>query len=87
MPDEAYSGMDETQKLKSLLWVGSSKKDLKAFPAEVRSGMGFALYQAQLKRFALAFALSVLIDIEARASFLVQTHVQFAVCSRGPSYL
>lgn len=42
--------MDEPQKIKSLLWVGSSKKDLKAFPAEVRSAMGFALYQAQLGR-------------------------------------
>lgn len=42
--------MDDTPKIKSLLWVGSSKKDLKAFPAEVRSVMGFALYQAQLGR-------------------------------------
>ena len=40
--------MDEPPKFKNLLWVGSSKKDLKAFPAEVRSTMGFALYQAQL---------------------------------------
>ena len=40
--------MDEPPKIKSLLWVGSSKKDLKAFPAEVRSLMGFAFYQAQL---------------------------------------
>jgi phage-related protein len=42
--------MDEAPQIKSLLWVGSSKKDLKAFPAEVRSAMGFALYQAQLGR-------------------------------------
>ena len=42
--------MDEPPKIKSLLWVGSSKKDLKAFPAEVRSAFGFALYQAQLGR-------------------------------------
>src|SRR5436305_1598005 len=40
--------MDEPSKLKHLLWVGSSKKDLKAFPAEVRSAFGFVLYQAQL---------------------------------------
>ena len=40
--------MDEPLKLKSLLWVGSSKKDLKAFPTEVRGGIGFALFQAQL---------------------------------------
>jgi len=40
--------MDDASKIKSLLWVGSSKKDLKAFPVEVRSAMGFALYQAQL---------------------------------------
>lgn len=42
--------MDELPKLKSLLWVGSSKKDLKAFPAEVKSAMGFALHQSQLGR-------------------------------------
>jgi phage-related protein len=42
--------VDEAPKIKSLLWVGSSKKDLKAFPAEVRSVVGFALYEAQLGR-------------------------------------
>ncbi len=42
--------VDETQKVRNLLWVGASKRDLKAFPAEVRSAMGFALYQAQLGR-------------------------------------
>ncbi len=42
--------MDDVQQIKSLLWVGSSKKDLRAFPAEVRSAMGFALYQAQQNR-------------------------------------
>ena len=40
--------MDEVPKIKALDWVGSSRKDLKAFPAEARSVMGFALYQAQL---------------------------------------
>src|SRR5919204_1023623 len=32
---------------KPLFWVGSSKKDLKSFPLEVRRTMGFALFQAQ----------------------------------------
>lgn len=39
--------MDETPRINALLWVGSSKKDIKAFPAEVRSAFGFALFQAQ----------------------------------------
>src|SRR5262245_26951317 len=30
-----------------LFWVGSSRKDLKGFPLEVRRTMGFALFQAQ----------------------------------------
>jgi phage-related protein len=30
-----------------LVWVGSSLKDLRAFPEEVRQMMGFALYLAQ----------------------------------------
>jgi phage-related protein len=34
-------------KLKELVWVASSLKDLRAFPEEVRQVMGFALYQAQ----------------------------------------
>lgn len=34
--------------MKSLKWMGSSKKDLLEFPIEVRSEMGFALYTAQL---------------------------------------
>ncbi|MEM9452329.1 MAG: type II toxin-antitoxin system RelE/ParE family toxin [Cyanobacteria bacterium P01_E01_bin.6] len=33
--------------LKPVLWVGSALKDLKAFPEEVRSEVGFALFQAQ----------------------------------------
>ena len=31
----------------SLIWIGSSLKDLRAFPEEVRQVMGFALYLAQ----------------------------------------
>jgi len=38
----------EVPKIKALDWVGSSRKDLKEFPAEVRNTMGYALYQAQL---------------------------------------
>jgi phage-related protein len=32
---------------RALVWVGSSLKDLRAFPEEVRQIMGFALYLAQ----------------------------------------
>ena len=35
-------------KLRPLEWVGSSRVDLKALPAEVKDQMGFALYQAQI---------------------------------------
>lgn len=34
--------------LKPLEWIGSSKKDLRSFPVEVRERIGFALYEAQL---------------------------------------
>src|SRR5712692_5437552 len=40
--------MADVPKTKALAWIGSSRKDLKQIPAEVRSAMGFALYQAQL---------------------------------------
>ena len=33
--------------LKPLRWIGSSRKDLKSFPPEVRSDAGYALYAAQ----------------------------------------
>jgi phage-related protein len=33
--------------LKSLLWVGSCREDLKSFPEDVRLVMGYALYLAQ----------------------------------------
>jgi phage-related protein len=32
---------------KPLRWVGSSLKDLKSFPSEIRSVVGYALYAAQ----------------------------------------
>lgn len=40
--------MDDPPKIKSLVWVGSSRRDLKLFPAEVKDVMGYALYQAQV---------------------------------------
>ena len=33
--------------MKPLIWVGSSLKDLRAFPAPVQDRMGYALYMAQ----------------------------------------
>lgn len=33
--------------LKSLIWVGSSKRDLLEFPEEVRQNVGYAIYLAQ----------------------------------------
>lgn len=33
--------------LKPIRWVGSSLRDLKSFPAEVQSDVGYALYAAQ----------------------------------------
>src|SRR6476646_5160826 len=33
--------------LKPIRWVGSSLRDLKSFPAEVRADVGYALYAAQ----------------------------------------
>ena len=34
--------------MKLLVWVGSSKEEYIAFPAEVQDEMGYALYQAQI---------------------------------------
>ncbi len=42
--------MDEPPKVKSIAWIGSSRKDLRDFPAHVKDVIGFALYQAQLGR-------------------------------------
>lgn len=42
--------VNETPKIKSLVWIGSSRRDLKSFPAEVKDVVGYALYQAQLGR-------------------------------------
>jgi len=37
----------DNPKFKELVWIGSTKEDLKIFPAEVRNIMGYALYVAQ----------------------------------------
>ena len=37
-----------SEMLKPVEWVGSSKGDLKKFPAGVQDRIGFALYQAQI---------------------------------------
>ena len=34
--------------IRPVAWVGSSKKDFRAFPDDVQDAMGFALYQAQI---------------------------------------
>jgi phage-related protein len=38
----------ESTKPKPLVWIGSSRKDLRSFPEEVRDLLGYALYVAQL---------------------------------------
>ena len=40
--------MSETAHPKPLVWIGSSKKDLKTFPEEVQDLLGYALYVAQM---------------------------------------
>ena len=37
----------DSEKLKPVRWVGSSLKDLKSFPPEVKAEVGHALYVAQ----------------------------------------
>lgn len=39
--------MPEEPRTKSLVWVGSSLKDFRTFPDEVKSEMGYALFLAQ----------------------------------------
>lgn len=34
--------------MKRLVWIGSSQRDLRAFPDAVKDEMGYALYQAQI---------------------------------------
>ncbi len=37
----------EAGQIKPVFWVGPSRKDLRAFPKEVKKEVGFALFQAQ----------------------------------------
>ncbi len=40
--------MIDDSKPKPLVWVGSTRKDFRDFPDEVKSEMGYGLFQAQL---------------------------------------
>jgi phage-related protein len=40
--------MPDNPSIKPVIWVGSSRKDLREFPAPVQDHMGHALYVAQL---------------------------------------
>ena len=40
--------MDEKPAPKSVLWIASSKRDLKTFPDEVQRGIGHKLWSAQI---------------------------------------
>jgi len=40
--------VDEPHIIKDVIWIGSSRKDLKAFPDEVQRAIGYALYDAQI---------------------------------------
>ena len=61
--------------IKPLIWVGSSLKDLKAFPEVVKDEMGYALFEAQcglkpiaakpLKGFGGASVLEIVSDYQA----------------------
>lgn len=39
--------MTDDETIKSVVWMGSSRRDLQEFPKEVRTEMGHALYAAQ----------------------------------------
>jgi phage-related protein len=78
---------DEQDPSKPLFWVGSSWKDLKAFPSGVRQAAGFALWRAQqgrkhesakvLKGFGGAGVLEVIEDDDGNTYRVVYT-VKFA---------
>jgi len=40
--------MEVPHRLKPVVWIGSSRKDMRSFPDDVKRAIGFALYQAQL---------------------------------------
>jgi phage-related protein len=69
--------------MKPLIWVGSSLKDLRSFPEDVRRTIGYALYLGQsgkkhadakpLKGFGGAGVLEVVEDFEGNAYRVVYT--------------
>lgn len=73
--------------MKDLIWVGSSLRDYRRFPAEVKRDMGYALYLAQvgkkhasakpLKGFAGAGVLE-LVDDHAGSTYRAVYTVRFA---------
>ena len=75
--------MEPRPPLKPLFWIGSSRKDLKGFPAEVQDQMGYALRDAQfggqrinakvLKGFGGAGVLEVVEDFDRRTYRAVYT--------------
>jgi|ERR1043165_2153902 phage-related protein len=46
--------MEEPHRLKRVVWMGSSRKDLRSFPDEVKGAVGIALYEAQVGRKAIS---------------------------------
>jgi phage-related protein len=79
--------MSNGEQPKPLFWVGSSKRNLRSFPLEVRRTIGFALFQAQtggkhvdakpLKGFGGRGVLEVVADHDGNAFRAVYT-VKFA---------
>jgi len=47
MPERAYSRIAASANTKPVVWIGSAKEDLVAFPEEVVRAIGFAIYEAQ----------------------------------------
>ena len=45
-----HSSLVDTDEPKRLVWLGSSRRDLKAFPEEVKDAIGYALFEAQVGR-------------------------------------
>jgi phage-related protein len=79
--------MSPEQNLKPVVWIGSSLEDLKLFPEEVQSVVGYALYLAQtgskhpdakpLKGFKGAGVLEVIEDFDGNTYRAIYT-VKFA---------
>jgi phage-related protein len=47
MPERAYSRIVASAHTTPVVWIGSAKEDLVAFPEEVVRAIGFAIYEAQ----------------------------------------